>query len=139
MHDDDATMTLSSKDKTPKSSGWGTDFHYTYPRRYMSTIFGYLPVPLSADDIQPVTEESLQAAERAIDLLLSMLSDRDLRSFLGSHPYVSDQRLNQEIIAIRGVRHALRAILVVSDCPAGCDHKWNSGCKLSCYEEGETR
>ena len=42
-------MSLSDRDKTPKLSGWGHDFHHTNPQRRVPCVLGDMLAPLSAE------------------------------------------------------------------------------------------
>lgn len=76
------TLGLSAADKTPKSSGWGFDFHHTDPQRYVPCVLGNMLAPLSADDIPPITQEAMASVQAAIALLANLVADRDHNLFL---------------------------------------------------------
>ena len=77
------TLSLSARDKTPKSSGYGVDFHHTNPQRRVPCVVGDMLAPLSADDIPPITPEAMESVQAALKLLANLVGDRDLCLFMG--------------------------------------------------------
>lgn len=89
IHIKDPLMTkpaysLSDRDKTPNTSGWGYTFHHTAPQRHVSCAKGDMLAPRSADDIPPITPEAMASVQQALALLANLLGDRDHNLFLGN-------------------------------------------------------
>ncbi len=83
------SLSLSDRDKTPKPSGWGVDFHHTNPQRRVPCVLGEMLAPRSADDIQPITPEAMTSVQAALALLANLIADRDTNLFFGN----SDEKL----------------------------------------------
>jgi hypothetical protein len=104
---------LSDRDKTPKSSGWGFDFHHTDPQRRVLCVLGHMLVPRSADAIPPITPEAMASVQAALKLLADLVGDREHCLFLALDPekYIAEAR------AIRRVARSLTDILCVEEAP----------------------
>jgi hypothetical protein len=85
MKSKENTMSLSTRDKTPNSSGYGFNFRHTDPQRRVPCILGDMLAPLSADDIPPITPEAMASVQAALKLLADLVGDRDHGLFLGDN------------------------------------------------------
>lgn len=104
---------LSERDKTPKSSGWGFDFHHTDPQRHVLCILGHMLTPRSADDIPPITPEAMTSVQAALKLIADLVGDREHCLFLACDP----EKYIEEARAIRRVARSLAGILRVEEAP----------------------
>jgi len=105
-------LSLSSRDKTLKPSGWGHNFHHTTPQRRVPCPLGDMLAPISADDIPPITPEAMASVQAAIELLANLVGDRDLGRFMGN----AEDRLDtyrEKARDILGVARSLTGILRV--------------------------
>jgi hypothetical protein len=103
---------LSDRDKTPKPSGFGVDFHHTDPQRHISCILGDMLAPRSADDIAPITPEAMESVQAALKLLANLVGDRDHSFFLGDGDTKSERNC-AEARAIQRIAKSLTGILRV--------------------------
>lgn len=77
------TLGLSKRDKTPKPSGWGVDFHHTDPQRRVPCCLGDMLAPRSADDIPPISAEAMASVQAALVLLANLVADHDFHLYFG--------------------------------------------------------
>lgn len=106
-------FSLSDRDKTPASSGYGYNFHHTTPQRLVPCFVGDMLAPRSADDIPPITPEAMAAVQAALTLLANLVGDQDHGRFLGC----GDAKLEEyreEARAILSTGRALTGILRVA-------------------------
>lgn len=105
-------LSLSDRDKTPKPSGWGHDFHHTSPQRLVPCVLGDMLAPRSADDIPPITPGAMESVQAAITLLANLVGDLDHGRFLGfGNAKLEEYREKAKIIL--GMRRSLAGILRV--------------------------
>lgn len=105
-------LSLSDRDKTPKASGWGHDFHHTSPQRLVPCVLGDMLAPRSADDIPPITPGAMESVQAAITLLANLVGDLDHGRFLGfGNAKLEEYREKAKIIL--GMRRSLPGILRV--------------------------
>ena len=104
---------LSDRDKTPKASGYGFDFHHTDPQRRVPCVKGNMLAPLSANDIAPISPEAMASVEQALALLANLVGDRDHNLFLGNADH--DGRCTSAAQQIALVADGLKGILRVSN------------------------
>ena len=106
-------MSLSDRDKTPKLSGWGHDFHHTNPQRRVPCVLGDMLAPLSADDIAPITPAAMASVQAAINLLADLVEDREHGLFLAVSHKLEEYR--EKACDIRLAARGLAGILRVEE------------------------
>lgn len=103
---------LTSRDKTPKPSGWGVDFHHTDPQRRVRCVIGDMLAPRSADDIAPISAEAITSVRAALELLACLVEDRDFNLFMGCGDAETrrehDEAAKHIRLAARGIAGILR-------------------------------
>jgi hypothetical protein len=99
-------MPLSERDKSPKPSGWGMNFHHTDPQRHVPCVLGDMLAPRSADDIAPITPAAMDSVQQALKLLANLIDDRDLSMYLSS----SDAEHAANVEVARHIRQTGRSL-----------------------------
>ena len=123
-------MTMSPKDKSRASHGFGYTFHHTDPQRRLPCILGDMLMPLSADDIAPITASALTSVEQALDLLAGFITDRDFQIYLSATYRAKEAK--EEAAAIQRAKYALRAILRTQPACKACETRRSKGFDGQC-------